>query len=100
VELGGHKLNIRLGMAALTINITSRTNDSFNPAHEKGPPPANVPQTANPERMTAAVAVSRGSRRSAVQTSGTRARKTRGVRCTVCSIIGLKAISPMPAATT
>src|SRR5262245_66103162 len=93
-------LNIRLGMAALTTNITSRTKDSLNPAHENGPPPTDVPQTANPARISAAVAVSRGSRRSAVQTNGATARKARGVRLTVCSITGLKAISPMLAATT
>src|SRR5215218_5722689 len=87
-------------MAALTINIKSRTKDSFNPADEKGPPPAKVPQTANPERMSAAVAVSRGPLRIAVQTSGMTARKAIVVRWTVCSITGLKAMSPMPAATT
>ena len=63
-------------------------------AAKKGPLPANTPQAANPERMSAVVAVSRGPHRSAAHNSGTTARNPSALLNAVCSISGLKAITP------
>src|SRR5205823_262782 len=69
-------------------------NDSLKEAARKGPMPANTPQAANPERMSAVVAVSRGPHRSAADNSGTTARNPSALLNPVCSISGLKAIMP------
>src|SRR4029079_19646115 len=61
---------------------------------KKGPLPASRPQAANPERMRALVAVSRGPHRSAAHNSGTIARNPSALLNAVCSISGLKATTP------
>src|SRR6476619_2020918 len=76
------------------VNMTNSRNDSLKVAAKKGPLPANTPQAANPERMSAVAAVSRGPDRSAAHNSGTTARNPSALLNAVCSISGLKAITP------
>ena len=81
-------------MEAQTMNVISSTKVSAAFMRTKGPPPANVPQTAKPQSMRAAVAVSRWPHRSAAHNSGRMARKLNEVRITICSMSGLNATRP------
>ena len=74
--------------------MTNSRNDSSKVAAAKGPLPAKTPQAAKPERMSAVVAVSRGPHRSAAHNSGRTARNPSALLNAVCSISGLKAMTP------
>src|SRR6476659_1840077 len=85
-------LTARPAIETPIVNVTNSRNDSMKVA-------ANKPQAANPERMSAVVAVSRGPHRSAAHNNGTTARNPSALLNAVCSISGLKAITPtIPAA--
>src|SRR3954471_9164812 len=87
-------LTARPAIETPIVNITNSRNDSLKVAVEKGPLPASRPQAATPERIRAVVAVSRGPHRSAAHNSGTTARNPSALLNAVCSISGLKAITP------
>src|SRR4051794_5652509 len=87
-------LTARPAIETPIVNMTNSRNDSLKVAAKKGPLPANTPQAANPENMSAVVAVSRGPHRSAAHNSGTTARNPSALLNAVCSINGLKAITP------
>ena len=63
----------------LTMKVSSSRKDSLRPVGANGPACVSVAQTVKPVRMTPTVAVSRGPRRSAAQTSGRMARKPSGL---------------------
>ena len=56
--------------------------------------PNIAPQKTKPERMSAAVAVSRGPRRNAAHSNGRMARTPNGARFGILAISGLNAIAP------
>ena len=80
--------------------MTNSRNDSLKAVAVKGPLPAKTPQAAKPERMSAVVAVARGPHLSAAHTSGRTARNASALLYAVCSISGLKAMTPTIAAAT
>ncbi len=64
----------------LTMKVSSSKKDSLRPMSARTARHASiVAQTVKPVRMTPTVAVSRGPRRSAAQTSGRMARKPSGL---------------------
>ena len=91
-------LSNKLGTVILIKNINTSRNETLRSAVVKGPPPASVPQIVMPASTSATVAVSRGPRRNAAHNIGRIARKPSGSRLGVCSIRGLKAMSPTAAA--
>ena len=91
-------LSNKLGTVILIKNINTGRNETLRSAVVKGPPPVSVPQIVMPASTSATVAVSRGPRRSAAHNIGRIARKPSGSRPGVCSIRGLKAMSPTAAA--
>jgi hypothetical protein len=82
----------------LIMNISSSKNESFRLELANGPAPDDVPQTAKPERIRAAVAVSRWLQRKAAQVSGRMARKPSGLVAAECATSGLNTTSPIAAA--
>src|SRR5262249_54339383 len=76
------------------MKMVTNSEASSRLAAANGPPPANVPQTAKPARMSTAVAVSRGAAYSTPHSSGTTARKANALRPRGGSRSGLKARSP------
>ncbi len=93
-------LRARLGTDTLTMSMISGRNDSFSLVPGKGGTPASAPQTAKPERMSAAVAVSRWPHRSAAHNNGRIARSPKALVFMPRSSSGLKATRPTtPAAT-
>ena len=85
---------MRLGTAQPITNVISSRKASLRFSPANGPPPDSVPHTAKHDRISAAVAVSRGPQRSAPPSRGTMARMLNALRMIDCSISGLKAIRP------
>jgi hypothetical protein len=63
-------LNASAGTAALIMNVISKRKESFKSEDANGPAFCNVPQTANPDKISAMVAVCCGGSRSAAHNSG------------------------------
>ena len=76
------------------MKVSSSRKDSFRPDGPNGPECCTVAQTAKPVRITLTMAVSRGPRRSAANTSGRMARKPSGAEYSERGTSGLKAIKP------
>jgi hypothetical protein len=79
----------------LIMNMSRSRRDWLRLARAKGPLFSIVPQIAKTERRSATVAVSRGPPRSAAQISGPTARNPNGSLIAVCSMSGLKAMTPI-----
>jgi hypothetical protein len=62
------------------MNIVSGRSESSAAGAANGPPPAAAPQAAKPDKISAMVAVSRGSQRSAAHNKGTAARNAKALR--------------------
>ena len=80
------------------MKVSNSTNEALRPMSPNGPACSIVAQIAKPVRIKPTVAVSRGPRRSAAQTSGRIVRKPSGLVYWVRGSSGLKAIRPTPMA--
>ncbi len=89
----------RLGTDRLIMKVSSSRKDSLMPICPNGPACLIVAQMVKPVRIRLTVAVSRGPRRNAAQTSGRIARKPSGLEYSARGSSGLKAMRPTPRVT-